>query len=433
MTGLAVFPPRVGGPPEGTRARAGTESDSLALSRLRDDFPILARQVHEWPLVYLDNAATSQKPTVVIDCLRLYYQQVNANVHRGIHRLSEEATAAYEAARDRVQQFLNAGQRQEIIFVRGTTEAINLVAQSYARPRLKAGDEILISAMEHHSNIVPWQILCQQTGARLRVIPITDAGELELDTFESLLGGRCRLLAVTQVSNALGTINPLAEMIARAHQQGVPVLVDGAQAVPHLAVDVQQLDADFYAFSGHKVYGPTGIGVLYGKRALLEAMEPYQGGGDMISRVTFERTEYNELPYRFEAGTPHIAGVIGLGTALDYLNRVGLDRIRRHEQDLLDYGTRALTAVDGLRLVGTARDKAGILSFVMEQAHAHDISTILDRRGIAIRAGHHCAMPLMDCLGLAATARASLALYNNREDIDALVAGLQEVKRLFGG
>lgn len=395
------------------------------------DFPILRRQVHGSPLIYLDSAATSQKPRVVVDRLQQYYLQTNANVHRGAHTLSEEATFAYEAARDRVRAFLNARQREEIIFVRGTTEAINLVAQSYARPRLKPGDEILISAMEHHSNIVPWQILCQQTGARLRVVPINDAGEIEWQAFTALLTPSCRLLAVTQVSNALGTVNPVAEMIALAHDAGVVVLVDGAQAVPHLQVDVQVLDADFYAFSGHKAYGPTGIGVLYGKRALLEEMDPYQGGGDMISRVSFEKTDYNVLPYRFEAGTPHIAGAIGLATALDYISRIGLNRIAQHERALLDYGTQALATIEGLRLIGTAQNKVGILSFVMAEAHAHDIGTILDRQGVAIRAGHHCAMPLMARFGVAATARASLALYNSRTDIDALVAGLQKVQRIF--
>ncbi|MBY4678862.1 cysteine desulfurase [Marinobacterium sp. CAU 1594] len=405
---------------------------SYDLAARRAEFPILHQQVHGRPLVYLDNAATSQKPQAVIDCLQHYYSQDNANVHRGVHCLSERATAAYEAARDRVRAFIHADRREEIVFVRGTTEAINLVAQSYLRPRLQPDDEILISTLEHHSNIVPWQILCRQTGARLRVIEISDAGEIDQASFQRLLGPRTKLLAVGHVSNALGTINPVAEMIEQAHTQGVPVLVDGAQAVPHLAVDVQQLDADFYAFSGHKVYGPTGIGVLYAKQALLEAMEPYQGGGDMISKVTFEHTDYNQLPYRFEAGTPNIAGAIGLAAALDYVDAIGLAAIAAHEQQLLEYGSDALQRVPGLRLIGTARQKAGILSFVMEQAHPHDISTVLDQFGVAIRAGHHCTMPLMQRLGLPATARASLALYNGPDDIDALVAGLQQVCRLFG-
>ncbi|MEH6824595.1 MAG: cysteine desulfurase [Motiliproteus sp.] len=397
----------------------------------RKDFPILSRRVHGKPLVYLDNAATTQKPLQVVDCLQDYYLQSNANVHRGTHALSEQATQSYEQARDRIQTFINARYREEIIFVRGTTEAINLVAQSFARPRLEPGDEILISAMEHHSNIVPWQIVCAQTGARLRVIPINAAGEIELEAYPALLGPRTRLLALTQVSNALGSINPVREMIELAHERAIPVLIDGAQAVPHLPVDLQQLNADFYAFSGHKLYGPTGIGVLYGKRELLEAMEPYQGGGDMIIRVSFAKTEYNELPYRFEAGTPHIAGVIGLAAAINYLDGIGLRVVARHEQALLTYATEALSAVNGVRLIGTARHKAGILSFVMQGVHPHDISTILDQAGIAIRAGHHCAMPVMDFFGVPATARASLALYNTFDDIDKLVTALHEVQRLF--
>lgn len=397
----------------------------------RKDFPILSRRVHGKPLVYLDNAATTQKPLQVVDCLQDYYLQSNANVHRGTHALSEQATQSYEQARDRIQTFINARYREEIIFVRGTTEAINLVAQSFARPRLEPGDEILISAMEHHSNIVPWQIVCAQTGARLRVIPINAAGEIELEAYPALLGPRTRLLALTQVSNALGSINPVREMIDLAHERAIPVLIDGAQAVPHLPVDLQQLNADFYAFSGHKLYGPTGIGVLYGKRELLEAMEPYQGGGDMIIRVSFAKTEYNELPYRFEAGTPHIAGVIGLAAAINYLDGIGLRVVARHEQALLTYATEALSAVNGVRLIGTARHKAGILSFVMQGVHPHDISTILDQAGIAIRAGHHCAMPVMDFFGVPATARASLALYNTFDDIDKLVTALHEVQRLF--
>ncbi|WP_296058361.1 cysteine desulfurase [uncultured Amphritea sp.] len=406
-------------------------SPQFDVSAIRSQFPILERRIHGYPLAYLDNAATSQKPGAVIDAIQRFYLQHNANVHRGVYQLSEEATRDYEASRDKVRQFINARERAEIIFVRGTTEAINLVAHSFAKPLLSPGDEILISTLEHHSNIVPWQIICQQTGARLRVIPISDAGEIDAAAFDALLSPTCRLLSLTHVSNTLGTINPIQQMIRQAHQHGIPVLIDGAQAVPHLKVDVQALDADFYAFSGHKVYGPTGIGVLYGKRERLETMQPYQGGGDMISEVTFEHTKYNELPYRFEAGTPNIAGAIGLGCALDYIQAIGLAQIVHHEQALLAYATRALSTIEGLRLIGTASDKAGILSFVMDAAHAHDISTVLDQAGVAIRAGHHCTMPLMARLGVAATARASLALYNNRADIDALVAGLHEVKRMF--
>ncbi|GGC05931.1 cysteine desulfurase [Marinobacterium zhoushanense] len=410
-----------------------TDADNLALAkRCRGDFPLLSRQMHGRPLVYLDNAATSQKPQAVLDALQYYYQQQNANVHRGVYQLSEEATSAYEGARARVQRFINAAGVEEIIFLRGTTEAINLVAQAYARPRLQPGDEVLISAIEHHSNIVPWQIVCRQTGAQLRVIPVLDSGELDQAGFAELLSPRVRLLALTHVSNALGTINPVKEMIAQAHQQGIPVLIDGAQAVPHLRVDVQALDADFYAFSGHKLYGPTGIGALYGKRRLLEDMEPWQGGGEMIIQVSFEHTDYNQLPYKFEAGTPNIADAIGLAAALDYVDNLGLEAIAEQEQQLLDYGTQALQRVPGLRLIGTAQHKAAILSFVMEQAHPHDISTILDRCGVAVRAGHHCAMPLMQRFGIAGTARASLALYNTRDDIDVLVDALHEVVRMFG-
>ena len=415
-------------PPEGDRHPAAQPFDA---HRLRRDFPILARKVHGKPLVYLDNAATSQKPRQVIQALDHYYSNVNANVHRGVHFLSESATEAYEGAREKIRRFVNAEHRHEIIFVRGTTEAINLVAQSYGRSALEEGDEILISAMEHHSNIVPWQILCEQTGAKLCVVPINDDGELLLDEYERLLGPRTRLVAIVHVSNALGTINPVREVIERAHARGVPVLLDGAQAVPHLGVDVRALDCDFYAFSGHKMFGPTGIGVLYGKSALLDAMPPYQGGGDMIRLVTFEKTHYNELPYKFEAGTPNIAGAIGLGAAIDYLESVGLVDVAAHEADLLAYATEALSSIEGLRLIGTARQKAGVLSFVLDDVHAHDVGTILDREGIAIRAGHHCAMPVMQRFGVPATARASLALYNIREDIDALHRALLRVKEIF--
>ena len=398
---------------------------------LRADFPILRRQVHGKPLVYLDNAATAQKPQTVIDTLSRYYEQENANIHRGVHYLSERATEEYEAARKTIQHFLNAADASEIIFVRGATEGINLVAQTYGRANVGRGDEVLISAMEHHSNIVPWQILCEEKGAKLRVIPINDSGELIWEEFEKLLGSRTKIVAVTHVSNALGTINPVRRIVQQAHRANVPVLVDGAQSVPHLEVDVQALDCDFFVFSGHKLYGPTGIGILYGKSALLDAMPPYQGGGDMISSVTFEKTIYNKLPYKFEAGTPHIAGGIGLGCAIGYLNGVGIESVERHEHGLLEYATQAVTEIPGLRVVGTAAEKAGVLSFVMEGIHPHDIGTILDQQGIAIRTGHHCAQPVMQRFGIPATARASFALYNTREEIDALVSGLRKVREVF--
>jgi cysteine desulfurase/selenocysteine lyase len=399
--------------------------------RIREDFPILGQTVHGRPLVYLDNAATTQKPRAVLDALMAYYSHDNANVHRGIHLLSERATEAYESARTVVQRFINARSTHEVVFTRNATESINLVAQTFARARLAPGDEVMISAMEHHSNIVPWQMVCQEKGASLRVIPITDAGVLELDEYERLLGPRTRLVSVVQLSNALGTINPVQQMIATAHRHGVPVLVDGSQAVHHLRVDVRALDADFYVFTGHKLYGPTGIGVLYGKESLLEAMPPYQGGGDMISSVTFEKTTYNVLPYKFEAGTPNIAGAVGLAAAVDYISATGIDRIMVHERELLAYGTAALSGVPGLTLVGTAPEKASVLSFVMEGIHPHDIGTVVDRQGVAIRTGHHCAQPLMQRLGIAATARASLALYNTREEIDVLVEALHKVRELF--
>jgi cysteine desulfurase / selenocysteine lyase len=398
---------------------------------VRHDFPILRERVHDKPLVYLDNAATTQKPQTVIDRLTTFYAHENANVHRGVHLLSERATDAYEDARRTVCRFLNAADPREVVFVRGTTEAINLVAQSYGRSHVAPGDEIVITTMEHHSNIVPWQMLCEQTGARLRVVPITDAGELRLDAYEAALSERTKIVAVVHVSNALGTINPVPEIVRFAHGRGIPVLVDGAQAVAHMPVDVRRLDCDFYTFSGHKIFGPTGIGVLYAKAPLLEAMPPYQGGGDMISSVTFERTLYNVLPYKFEAGTPNIAGAIGLAAALDYVDAIGLDRINAYERELLAYGTDALSQIAGLRLTGTAADKAGILAFALEGVHPHDIGTILDRQGIAIRTGHHCCQPLMDRLGVPATARASLALYNTREEIDALAAALDTVREVF--
>ena len=388
--------------------------------------------MHGKPLIYLDNAATSQKPKCVIEALTRFYQMDNANIHRGVHQLSERSTQSYEAARGKVQRFLNAANTREIIFVRGATEGINLVAQTYGRKYVGAGDEIVISAMEHHSNIVPWQMLCEEKGAVLRVIPINDRGRGGVRPVRKLLNHRTRLVAVSHVSNALGTINPVREIVKTAHGCNVPVLIDGAQAVPHMKVDVRSLDCDFYVFSGHKVFGPTGIGVLYGKEQLLEEMPPWQGGGDMIRSVTFEKTTYNELPYKFEAGTPHIAGAVGLGAAIDYVRAIGFDAIGAHEAALLEYGTRQLQNVPGLRLIGTAREKASVLSFVMDGFHPHDIGTIVDREGVAIRTGHHCAQPVMDRLGIPATARASLAMYNTKEDIDALVASLGRVQELLG-
>ena len=401
------------------------------VARWRADFPILREHVHGHPLVYLDNAATTQKPQSVIDALADYYARDNANVHRGVHTLSQQATDAYEAARGKVQRFINAVAPEEIIFAAGATAAINLVAQSFARPILSAGDEILISAMEHHSNIVPWQLVCGQTGALLKVVPVNDAGELELDAYERLLGPRTRLVAMTHVSNALGSVVPVERVIALAHAHNVPVLIDGAQAISHVGVDVRALDCDFYAFSGHKIFGPTGIGALYGKAALLDAMPPYQGGGDMIRSVTFEKTEYNDLPYKFEAGTPNIAGAIGMGAALDFVSSIGIGAIAVHELDLLAYATAQVSAIPGLRIIGTAKEKAAIVSFTLDGVHAHDIGTILDHEGVAIRAGHHCAMPVMERFGVAGTARASFALYNTREEVDALVAGIHRVRRMF--
>jgi cysteine desulfurase / selenocysteine lyase len=402
------------------------------VERIRKDFPILYQEVHGKPLVYLDNAATAQKPQVVIDALAEYYTAGNSNVHRGLHRLSERATEAYEGARARIQHFLNAAHPREIVFVRGTTEGINLVAQTYGRRAVGAGDDVVITELEHHSNIVPWQMLCEEKGAALRVVPIDNVGEVDLEAYEELLGERTRVVAVAHISNALGTIVPVKRMIEAAHRRGIPVLVDGAQAAPHLRVDVRALDCDFYTFSGHKTYGPTGIGVLYGKTALLESMPPFHGGGDMIKSVSFEKTVYNDLPYKFEAGTPHIAGAIGLGVALDYLEGLGLDRIAVYEHELLAYATERLSSLSGLRLVGTAREKAGVLSFLVEGIHAHDVGSILDREGIAVRAGHHCAMPVMTRFGVAATTRASLAFYNTREEIDALLRGLGKVREIFG-
>ena len=404
----------------------------LRVERWRDDFPILNQTIHGQPLVYLDSAATTQKPKSVIDRERRYYTMLNANVHRGIHELSQRATDAFEGARDAVRRFINAASTSEIVFVRGATEAINLVAQSYGRSRLKPGDEILVTEMEHHSNIVPWQLLCAQTGASLRVAPIDDAGELQLDAFESLLGPQTKLVALAHVSNALGTINPVRRLIDLAHAAGAPVLLDGAQAAAHLAVDVRALDCDFYALSGHKLYGPTGIGALYGKEALLDAMPPYQGGGDMIRKVTFAETTYNALPFKFEAGTPNIAGAIGLGAAIDYVTQIGLDVIAQHEDALLREATLRAREVSGLKLLGTAREKAAILSFTLDGIHPHEVGTVLDQQGIAVRTGHHCAMPVMDHFGVPASVRASFALYNTLEDVDALFEGLGKVRELFG-
>ncbi|MGE5568056.1 MAG: SufS family cysteine desulfurase [Rhodospirillales bacterium] len=412
--------------------RTGTRTASqFDVQRIRADFPALAQTVHGYPLVYLDNAATSQKPRAVIDEITRFYAQDCANVHRGVHMLSERSTAAYEGARETVRRFLNARSTREIVFTRGATEAVNLVAQTYGRANVGPGDEILITALEHHSNIVPWQMLAEEKQAALRVAPVDDSGEVILEEFEKLVGPRTKIVALAHVSNALGTINPAAEMVRIAHRAGAVVLVDGAQAVPHMQADMRLLDCDFYVFSGHKTFGPTGIGVLYGKAALLEAMPPWQGGGDMIRSVTFEKTLYNDLPYKFEAGTPHIAGAIGLGAALDYMTGIGMDRIAEYEHELLEYGTEALLGVEGLRLIGTARKKAAVLSFVMDGVHPHDIATILDRRGIAIRAGHHCAQPVMERFGVPATSRASLAFYNTRQEIDALVEGLGWVKEVF--
>jgi cysteine desulfurase/selenocysteine lyase len=403
----------------------------LDVEAVRGQFPILARRVRGKPLVYLDNAATAQKPLAVIEAVRRYYEEDNANVHRGVHLLSEKATRAFEEARVKVARFIGAGDPREVIFTRGTTESVNLVAQSFGRTRVGAGDEVLVTEMEHHSNLVPWQLLCEEKGAALRVVPVTDAGDLDLDALERLLGPRTRLLAVTQVSNALGTVNPLAGIVARARAKGVPVLVDGAQGVPHLGFDVAAAGADFYAFSGHKMYGPTGIGVLWGRREHLDAMPPWQGGGDMIESVTFEKTTFNALPYKFEAGTPHIAGAVGLGAAVDWMSAVGLGAIAAHEQALVQHAVAALAEVPDLRFFGTPRHRAGVVSFLLGEVHPHDVATILDRQGIAVRAGHHCAQPLMRRFGVAATTRASFAAYNTTADVDALVRGLHAVREVF--
>ena len=401
------------------------------VERVRADFPILSRTVRGRRLVYLDNAATTQKPASVVEAITRYYTGLNANVHRGVHELSELATDAYEGARERVRSFFNAAGRQEIVFTRNATEGINLVAHAFARPRLKPDDEVLISAMEHHSNIVPWQLACAATGARLVVVPISDEGELDLSALERLIGPRTRLVAMTHMSNALGTVTPAEEIVRIAHGKGVPVLLDGSQAAYHMRVDVRALDADFYVATGHKLYGPTGIGVLYGRASLLGEMEPFLGGGDMIASVTFQRSTWNELPYKFEAGTPHIAGAIGLHAALDYIDSVGLDRIAEHERTLLEYGTAVLERIPGVRIIGTARTKGSILSFVMDGVHPHDIGTIVDRQGVAIRTGHHCAQPVMDRFGVPATARASLGMYNTTADLDVLGDALMHVREVF--
>jgi cysteine desulfurase/selenocysteine lyase len=406
-------------------------ASSLDVRKIREDFPILKQGIRGKPLVYLDNAASTQKPKMVIDAICHTYLTEYSNIHRGVHLLSELCTKAYEDTRVVLQHFLNAGSSKEIVFVRGATEGINLVAQSYGRKHVGAGDEVVISALEHHSNIVPWQMLCEEKGARLRIIPMNDAGELLLDEYEKLLNAKTKIVAIGHVSNALGTINPVKQMIRMAHDKGIPVLIDGAQAVPHLKVDVRDLDADFYVFSGHKVYGPSGIGVLYGKGQLLEKMPPYQGGGDMISSVTFEKTTYNVLPYKFEAGTPNIGGTIGLGAAIDYVKQIGLDNIAAYEHDLLTYSTELLSQIPGVRIIGTAKEKAAVISFVIEGVHPHDVGTILDQDGIAVRTGHHCAQPVMDRFGIPATARASFAFYNTREEVDALAAGIRKVKEVF--
>ena len=401
------------------------------VERIRHDFPILSRKVRGKNLVYLDNAATTQKPQQVIDRIVRYYTEENSNVHRGVQFLSDIATAAYESARTTVKQFINARSEKEIVFTRGTTESINLVVQSWGRANIREGDEVLISAIEHHSNIVPWQLLCAEKNAKLRIAPVNDRGEIEMDAFERMLNGRVKIVAVGHASNALGTINPIKRIIDLAHGNGSIVLIDGAQGVPHMTVDVQQLDCEFYAFSGHKVYGPPGIGVLYGKESLLDAMPPWQGGGDMILSVSYEKTTYNALPYKFEAGTPNIAGVIGLAAALDYVSSIGVDNIGTYEHDILVYATRRLLEIDGLRIIGTAATKAAVISFVLEGVHPHDIGTVLDQEGIAIRTGHHCAQPLMMRFNVPATGRASFGLYNTREEADALAAGLKKVIEVF--
>jgi cysteine desulfurase/selenocysteine lyase len=417
--------------PVSTPAPGASRDVPYDVGQVRRDFPILQRMVNGKPLVYLDNAATAQKPRAVIEAIAHYYESQNANIHRGVHSLSVEATAAYESGRAAVQRFIGAGRPEEIVFVRSATEAINLVAQAFARPRLQRGDEILISHLEHHSNIVPWQIVCRQTGAALKVVPITDAGEVEMEAYERLLGPRTRLVAMAHISNALGTINPVTKIVELAHRHGIPVLIDGAQAAPHMPIDVSALGCDFYAITGHKMFGPTGVGALYGRYDLLDTMEPYQGGGEMILSVTFAKTDYNHVPHKFEAGTPNIAGAVGLAAAIDYLDRIGLERVTAYEHDLLGYATEALTSVDELRVIGNAREKAAVVSFLVGDVHPHDVGTVLDQEGVAVRTGHHCAQPVMERYGLTATVRASLALYNTREDVDALVAAVRKVRKVF--
>ena len=412
-------------------AQAVASQATFDVEAVRRDFPTLHQEVNGRPLAYLDNAASAQHPASVIEAVAEYYRRDHANVHRGVHRLSQRATDAFEGAREKVRRFINAGSLREVIFTRGTTEAINLVAQSWGRSRLGPGDEVLISHMEHHANIVPWQMVCAQTGASLRVIPMTRAGELDMAAAARLAGPKTRILAVGHVSNALGTVNPVAELVALARARGIPVLLDGAQAVPHHRVDVQALGCDFYAFSGHKMFAPTGVGVLWGREALLEEMPPWQGGGDMILSVSFEKTTYNALPYKFEAGTPNIAGVIGLGAAIDYLESIDLEKAAGWEADLLDYATRTLTDVPGLTVIGTAREKVPVISFTLDGVHPHDIGTIVDHEGVAIRTGHHCAMPVMDFFGVPATARASFAFYNTREEADRLAGALARAREVF--
>lgn len=415
----------------GASNRQNSHEPRFDVSVVRKDFPILGKLINGNPLVYLDSAATSQKPNSVIDSLVRYYNAENANVHRGIHSLSQEATEVFEGAREKIRSFINASNSKEIIFVRGTTEGINLISQTFGRQNISEDDEIIVSAMEHHSNIVPWQILCKERGAKLRVIPITDSGEIVFEEFQKLLNPRTKLVSIVHLSNTLGTINPVESIIQASHQAGVPVLLDGAQSVPHVPIDVQKLDCDFLVFSGHKLYGPTGIGVVYGKEGLLESMPPFQGGGDMIRSVTFEETLFNELPYKFEAGTPNIAGAVGLGAAIDYVNGIGINNIFEYEHDLLEYASERLVSIPGLQLIGTAKNKADILSFILEGIHPHDIGTILDEHGVAIRTGHHCTMPLMQRLGIPATARASLAFYNTKEEIDILCDVINKVKEVF--
>ncbi len=405
---------------------------NFSVKKIREDFPILKKQIHGKPLVYLDNAATTQKPLYVINKMNSYYEGMNANIHRGVHALSQEATEAFEESRIIVKKFINALGKNEIIFTRGTTESINLVASSYGRSNIKAGDEIIISHMEHHSNIVPWQMLCNETGAKLRVIPVNDSGELIFAEFEKMISTKTKFISIVYASNSLGTVNPVKKIIDLAHSHNIPVLLDAAQAVNHLPIDVQDLNCDFLAFSGHKLYGPTGIGVLYGKVNHLEAMPPYMGGGDMISKVTFEETTYNELPHKFEAGTPAISGAIGLGAAIEYVDKIGLENIAHHENELLTYATEAVSDLKGIRIIGTAKEKIGVLSFHFENVHPHDIGTFLDFEGVAIRTGHHCTQPLMERFKIPATSRASFAMYNTKEEVDTLVHGLKKILEIFG-